>query len=150
MKVAATIQLCTYNRAHLLARVLDACFEQEVPAGYEVVLVDDGSGDATQQVIQAAKERAHVPFTVISQANAGLARARNAGIAASAGERLIFIDDDVLPMPNLVAEHLYAARRNPDLVVRGTVIEVETFDHLPAPFWSPKNYSANWFWTSNV
>jgi glycosyltransferase involved in cell wall biosynthesis len=151
VSLAATIQLCTYNRAHLLARVLDACFEQEVEgASYEVVLVDDGSGDGTQLVIEAAKERARVPFTVISQANGGLARARNAGIAACSGERLIFIDDDVLPMPNLVAEHLHAAHRNPDLVVRGAVIEVETFDHLPAPFWSPKNYSANWFWTSNV
>jgi len=151
VSLAVTIQLCTYNRAHLLARVLDACFEQEIDgAGYEVVLVDDGSSDGTQLVIEAAKERARVPFTVVSQANAGLARARNAGIAASRGERLIFIDDDVLPMPNLVAEHLRAARRNPDLVVRGAVIEVESFAHLPAPFWSPKNYSANWFWTSNV
>ena len=151
MSLAATLQLCTYNRAHLLARVLDACFEQDVASGaYEVVLVDDGSSDGTNLVIEAAKARARVPFTVVSQANAGLARARNAGIAASSGERIILIDDDVLPMPNLVAEHLRAAQRNSDLVVRGAVIEVESFDRLPAPFWSPKNYSANWFWTSNV
>ncbi|MGA3038508.1 MAG: glycosyltransferase [Vulcanimicrobiaceae bacterium] len=151
MSLAATVQLCTYNRAHLLARVLDACFEQDVALGtYEVVLVDDGSSDGTSLVIEAAKTRACVPFTVVSQANAGLARARNAGIAASSGERIILIDDDVLPMPNFVAEHLRAAQRNPDLVVRGAVIEVESFDRLPAPFWSPKNYSANWFWTSNV
>ena len=151
VSVAATIQLCTFNRAYLLARVLDACFEQDVaPDAYEVVLVDDGSSDATPLVIEAAKARARVPFTVVSQANAGLARARNAGIAACVGARIIFIDDDVLPMPNLVAEHLRAASRNSDLVVRGAVIEVESFDWLPAPFWTPKNYSANWFWTSNV
>ena len=63
---------------------------------------------------------------------------------------MIFIDDDVLPMPNFVAEHLRAARGRPDAVVRGAVIEVESFDRLPAPFWSLRNYSANWFWTSNV
>jgi glycosyltransferase involved in cell wall biosynthesis len=149
VSVAATIQLCTFNRAHLLGRVLDACFEQE-DASFEVVLVDDGSSDGTSEVIEAAKARARVPFTVVAQANGGLARARNAGIAVSKGERIIFIDDDILPMPNLVVEHLRAAAGNSDLVVRGGVIEVESFDRLPAPFWSMRNYSANWFWTSNV
>ena len=152
MKPAATIQLCTYNRAHLLARVLDACFEQDLAAfgDYEVVLVNDGSSDETAEVIEAAKRRARIPFTALSQANAGLAAARNAGIAAASGERIIFIDDDVLPMPNFVAEHLRVAKGKCDVVVRGAVIEVESFDRLPAPFWTLRNYSANWFWTSNV
>ena len=151
VSVAATIQLCTYNRAHLLGRVLDACFEQDLPAeGYEVVVVDDGSNDATAEVIEAAKGRARCRFTAIAQANAGLARGRNVGLAASSGERIIFIDDDILPMPNFVAEHLRAARRDRDLVVRGAVIEVESFERLPPPIWSPRNYSGNWFWTSNV
>lgn len=148
---AITIQLCTYNRAQLLPRVLQACFEQNVPVGtYEVVLIDDGSTDETAQVIAGAQAAARVPFIAVSQDNAGLARGRNVGIAASSGERIIFIDDDVLPMPNFVEEHLRAAARNRDLVVRGAVIEVESFDRLPAPFWSVRNYSANWFWTSNV
>lgn len=150
MSIAATIQLCTYNRARLLERVLQACFEQHVPSGtYEVVLVDDGSTDDTARIIAEAQARAPVPFVAITQANAGLARGRNVGIAASHGERIIFIDDDVLPMPNFVEEHLRAAH-NRDVVVRGAVIEVESFERLPAPFWSLRNYSANWFWTSNV
>ena len=49
----ATIQLCTYNRAALLERVLDACFEQTVPEDeYEVVLVNDGSTDGTAAAIE--------------------------------------------------------------------------------------------------
>jgi GT2 family glycosyltransferase len=148
---AATIQLCTYNRGHLLPRVLEACFDQTVARdAYEVVLVDDGSSDETPSVIEEAKRRTRVPFTVISQPNAGLARARNAGIAACRGERIVFIDDDVLPMPDFVEEHLRAAQRGTDPVVRGAVIEVASFDRLPPPFWTLRNYSANWFWTSNV
>ena len=59
----ATIQLCTYNRAALLERVLDACFEQTVPAdSYEVVLVNDGSTDGTPAVIERARNRAHAAF----------------------------------------------------------------------------------------
>ena len=46
--IAATIQLCTYNRAALLERVLEACFDQTIrDDSYEVVLVDDGSSDET-------------------------------------------------------------------------------------------------------
>jgi glycosyltransferase involved in cell wall biosynthesis len=149
--VRATIQLCTYNRAHLLARVLDGCFEQTVPANsYEVVLVNDGSTDATARVIDAARSRATCRFTVIDQANAGLARGRNAGIARAHGERIIFIDDDVLPTPVFVEEHLRAHALHPAAIVRGAVINTESFDRLPAPTWTLANYSGNFFWTSNV
>ena len=149
--VRATIQLCTYNRAHLLERVLDACFEQTVsPDSYEIVLVNDGSSDATPRVIEAAKARATCRFTVIEQANAGLARGRNAGIARACGERIIFIDDDVLPVPVFVEEHLRSHDRHPAAIVRGAVINTESFDRLPTPTWTLANYSGNFFWTSNV
>jgi GT2 family glycosyltransferase len=151
VSVRATIQLCTYNRAHLLERVLDACFEQTVSSGaYEVVLVNDGSSDTTPHVIEAARARATCRFTVIDQANAGLARGRNAGIARAAGERIIFIDDDVLPTPAFVEEHLRSHDSHPGAIVRGAVINTESFERLPTPTWTPANYSGNFFWTSNV
>jgi GT2 family glycosyltransferase len=101
-------------------------------------------------VIVAARARATGRFTVVDQPNAGLARARNAGIARATGERIIFIDDDVLPVPSFVAEHLRSHERHPAAVVRGAVINTESFDRLPTPWWSLANYSGNWFWTSNV
>jgi glycosyltransferase involved in cell wall biosynthesis len=147
----ATIQLCTYNRAHLLGRVLDACFEQTVsPAEYEVVLVNDGSTDDTPAVIAAAQARATCPFTVVSRPNGGLAKARNSGLARSTGERIILIDDDVLPLPNFVQEHLRSHAHRPRAIVRGGAINVENFDDLPLPIWSMRNYSGNYFWTTNV
>lgn len=147
----ATIQLCTYNRATLLERVLDACFEQTpVPGGYEVVLVNDGSTDDTARVIDRAKARATAPFTVIDQPNSGLAKGRNAGIRAARGERIIFIDDDVLPLPDFVAQHLRSHARAPLAIVRGAAINVESFDDLPPPVWTPAHYSGNYFWTTNV
>lgn len=149
--IPATIQLCTYNRAALLERVLDACFEQNCdPESYEVVLVNDGSTDGTEAVIEQAKMRATCAFTVITQANAGLARGRNVGIEAARGERIIFIDDDVLPLPTFVGEHLLSHREHRNNIVRGGAINVESFDDLPPPLWSFKNYSGNYFWTTNV
>ncbi|HEY9085628.1 MAG TPA: glycosyltransferase family A protein [Candidatus Tyrphobacter sp.] len=147
----ATIQLCTYNRAGLLDRVLDACFEQTVDDdAYEVVLVNDGSTDATPAVIERARARATCAFVTIDQRNAGLAAGRNAGIARARGERIIFIDDDVLPLPNFVEAHLASHERHPLAIVRGAAINVESFDDLPPPVWSPVQYSANYFWTTNV
>ncbi len=146
----ATIQLCTYNRAPLLERVLEACFEQTAADAYEVVLVNDGSTDGTAEVIARARERATCRFVAIDQANAGLAKGRNAGIAASSGERIIFIDDDVLPLPNFVEEHLRSHAAHPLAIVRGGAINVENFEDLPPPVWSIKDYSGNYFWTTNV
>jgi glycosyltransferase involved in cell wall biosynthesis len=146
-----TIQLCTYNRARLLERVLEALFDQSVPDdAYEVVLVNDGSPDDTNAVIERVRPLARCAFVVIEQANAGLAKGRNAGIARSSGERIAFIDDDVLPTPVFAAEHLASDDRYGDVIVRGAVINTETFDDLPPPWWSPLNYSGNYFWTSNV
>lgn len=149
--VRATIQLCTYNRAALLERVLDACFEQTVsPDDYEVVLVDDGSSDRTPAAIERARARAGCRFTAVTQENSGLAKGRNAGIARARGERIIFIDDDVLVLPNFVEEHLRSSATHPGAIVRGGAIEVESFDVLPPPVWSIRNYSGNYFWTTNV
>ena len=147
----ATIQLCTYNRAALLERVLDACFEQTAADGsYEVVLVDDGSTDSTPDVIARARERATCRFIAVRQPNGGLAKGRNNGIAHASGERIAFIDDDVLPLPNFVQEHLRSHQAHPHAIVRGAAINVDSFDDLPPPVWSIRNYSGNFFWTTNV
>ncbi|MBV9271612.1 MAG: glycosyltransferase family 2 protein, partial [Candidatus Eremiobacteraeota bacterium] len=145
----ATIQLCTFNRARLLERVLDACFEQTVPAAaYEVVLVNDGSTDETRDVIARAQSRASCRFIVVDQPNCGLAKGRNNGIAHAGGERIIFIDDDVLPLPNFVEQHMRSHDAHPLAVVRGAAINVETFDELPPPVYTLRNYSGNFFWTT--
>jgi glycosyltransferase involved in cell wall biosynthesis len=146
-----TIQLCTYKRAALLERVLEALFDQTVPDdALEVVLVNDGSPDHTNEVIERVRPLARCAFTVIVQANAGLAKGRNAGIARATGERICFIDDDVLPTPVFAAEHLASDAKHGDVIVRGAVINTASFDDLPMPIWTPANYSGNYFWTSNV
>ncbi|MBV9440944.1 MAG: glycosyltransferase family 2 protein, partial [Candidatus Eremiobacteraeota bacterium] len=133
-----TIQLCTYNRAQLLERVLAACFDQMLsPEAYEVVLVNDGSSDNTPAVIERARRIATCRFTVVQQPNGGLAKARNAGLAVATGERIAFIDDDILPTPRFAVEHLSSDERAGDVVVRGAVINTESFDALPTPQWTP-------------
>jgi GT2 family glycosyltransferase len=146
-----TIQFCTYKRPQLLTRVLEACFGQTLPSDqYEVVLVNDGSPDNTQEVIERIRPLARCRFEVIHQPNGGLAKARNAGIARATGERIVFIDDDVLPTPEFAAEHLRSDERSGDVIVRGGVINTASFDALPSAHWTIANYSGNYFWTTNV
>lgn len=114
------------------------------------MLVNDGSTDDTMATIERSRLRARCRFEVADQPNAGLAKARNVGLAKSTGERIIFIDDDVLPLPNFVAEHLRSHAAHPLAIVRGGAINVESFDELPPPIWSIRNYSGNFFWTTNV
>ena len=114
----ASIVIPTYNRRQRLARVLDALDAQTTsPDAFEVVVIDDGSSDDTGSWLE--KQQRRYGLRVIRQANAGPARARNAGVKAATGELLLFLDDDVEPLPALVAEHLLSHEREADVVVMG-------------------------------
>lgn len=87
----------TYNRAHSLRETVDSALGQTYEA-VEVVVVDDGSTDDTSVVL------ADLPsdIVVVRQANGGVSSARNAGIDASSGSILMFLDSDDLWMPHAV------------------------------------------------
>ncbi len=145
-----TVQLCTYNRRALLGRVMQALFAQDLDSSqYEIVLVDDGSTDGTYEDV-IAKLAPTCALTVVRQRNAGLAAGRNAGIARARGELIMFMDDDVLATPGLLAAHVRAHQANSRAIVRGGVINVVSFDELPRAAYSWRNYSGAYFWTTNV
>ncbi len=145
-----TVQLCTYNRRELLGQVLDALFHQDLdPDDYEIVLVDDGSNDGTyENVIQRLSPTCGL--CVVRQHNAGLAHGRNVGIERARGEVILFMDDDVLATPGLLAAHLNHHREFRNEICRGVAINVDSFERLPPPTYSLRNYSGAYFWTTNV
>ncbi|MDQ6767735.1 MAG: glycosyltransferase family 2 protein [Candidatus Eremiobacteraeota bacterium] len=145
-----SVQLCTYNRRALLGRVLDALFHQELePDDYEIVLVDDGSNDGSyEQVLKNLKPTC--ALHIVRQRNAGLAAARNAGIERARGSIILFMDDDVLATPGLLKAHLRFHATHANSICRGVAINVESFDALPPPVYSVRNYSGAYFWTTNV
>lgn len=147
---AISVQLCTYNRRALLGRVLEALFDQNLPPDdYEIVLVDDGSNDGTHEEI-ISRLQPPCALHVVRQANAGLARGRNVGLARARGRIVLFMDDDVLATRGLLAAHLRFHERHPRAICRGAVINVTSFDDLPKPRYSVSNYSGAYFWTTNV
>jgi glycosyltransferase involved in cell wall biosynthesis len=106
-----SVVIPTYRRPDTLFRVLDALGEQKSPPDFEVVVVDDGSGDGTEERLRAY--RAPYPLRGLSQENSGPARARNRGVEESRGEIVLFLGDDTVPEPQLVAVHGRAHAERP-------------------------------------
>lgn len=116
-----SVILCTFNRCEVLRASLAAFCAQSLPRGtFEIVLVDDGSTDGTESAL--AGLQFGLPVTRLRRENGGLAAARNTGIAAARGRLLHFVNDDTLPLPDCLGEHLAAHAAHPgrDIVVLGT------------------------------
>lgn len=105
----------TYRRPELLARCLDALRGQTLDAAsFEVCVVDDASGDDTPRVLETAA-RAMPNLRWASQPeNRGPAAARNRAVSLGTGTLLVFIDDDVIASPTLLADHLALHRAADD------------------------------------
>jgi glycosyltransferase involved in cell wall biosynthesis len=87
MKVTAAIT--TYNRAAFLPGALESVFAQTRPAD-DILVVDDGSTDDTQEVLAGYGGR----IRVVRQENAGRSGARNRAVEEARGELLSFLDSD--------------------------------------------------------
>jgi glycosyltransferase involved in cell wall biosynthesis len=93
-----SVVIPVYNGARFLAQAIDSVLAQTYPA-IEVVVVDDGSTDDSRDLIARYGDR----VVAVSQANGGVARARNAGIRASRGELVAFLDQDDWWRPEKIA-----------------------------------------------
>lgn len=87
-----------YNKAPYVRRTLDSIATQTF-SDYEVIVVDDGSTDNSLAVVKEFVERIDDRkiddrWTIITQTNAGVAAARNIGVAKSHGEYVCFLDAD--------------------------------------------------------
>ena len=112
-----SIVIPTRDRSALLRACLMGLAGQTVDrAAFEVIVVDDGSLDATPHVLREMS----TPYRLrtIRTAGLGAGAARNRGAAMSAARLLLFVDDDVEPAAELVAEHL-AAHSTPSVVAIG-------------------------------
>jgi len=84
----------------------------------QVVVVDDGSVDHTQEVIAEAAAELEL-ISVRNGSPAGRSAASNAGAARATGDIVIFLDGDTLAAPGMVAQHVTSHRAAPRLIVRG-------------------------------
>jgi glycosyltransferase involved in cell wall biosynthesis len=95
MDPSVCIVIPTYNRANLVSRAIQSALVECMP-GDEVVVVDDGSTDKTEEALRGFGTQ----IRVLRLPNGGAGKARNAGIAAATKELVAFLDSDDEWRPN--------------------------------------------------
>lgn len=127
-----SVVIPTRNRASHLSRPLQALACQSFPRErFEVLVVDNASTDNTRDVASEF-ERTFPHFKLLSETQAGAARARNCGVRQGVGEIVLFMDDDVIPAPRMLEEHWLAHERHPESAILGRV--TFPWDGTESPF----------------
>ncbi|MEM3697184.1 MAG: glycosyltransferase family 2 protein [Candidatus Bathyarchaeia archaeon] len=118
-KIHVSIIIPTYKRAHLLKYVLDGLLNQNY-RDFEVLTVIKPSGDNSEGVVKKYKKCLNLKLII--QEKGYFTDALNLGLKHARGDVIAFLDDDAIPLPNWLTEHikLYA---NPNIGgVAGNVI----------------------------
>jgi glycosyltransferase involved in cell wall biosynthesis len=89
-----SVVICAYNAERTIRQCLQSLRQLDYP-NFEVIVVDDGSRDATSQIAAEFSE-----FRLIRQPNKGLSTARNAGSHAALGELIAYTDSDCVVDPH--------------------------------------------------
>jgi glycosyltransferase involved in cell wall biosynthesis len=114
IKKMISIIIPTRNKASRLRLTLAGLASQKDESDKEIIVINDGSDDDTLEVIQKASE--FMPLRMVSGVKRGRAASRNHGAALAEGDLLIFIDDDILTIPEFISEHKKIQAERPGLV----------------------------------
>lgn len=130
-----SIIICTCNRAEYLRETLESLRGLEIPAGItpELIVVDNASTDATSAMASSFPLE-NMPLHVIQEPRPGQCHARNTGLAAAAGEILLFTDDDLRLPANWLAGMCEPIRTGQADAVAGGV---SLAPHLLKPWMEP-------------
>src|SRR6266545_3828623 len=125
----------TYNRAALLERALESAVNLDYPpTRYEIVIVDNGSTDATPAVVQNVRDNsAEHNVGYVREERLGLHNARHAGVWAAKGDILIFTDDDATFAPGWLRAYAAAFDTHPEMVAAGGPVRASW--EAPPPKW---------------
>ncbi len=110
-----SLVIATHNRKAILQKAIEAYGRQTARQEIlDVLVVDDGSTDGTAELVSECAPASPIPLRCLCQENKGAAAARNLGIREARGEIVLFADDDVVPAPDMVEEHLAWHKKHPD------------------------------------
>ena len=132
--VSITIFTPTYNRAHLLPRLYESLMRL-TNGDFEWIIVDDGSLDDTQNIVQGFMENTSFPIFYFKKENAGKHTAINEGVMKANGELFFIVDsDDFIPSDSLdKIIHYYKKIKGIDevsgVVGRKKVLNVDAFNY---------------------
>ncbi len=105
-----------FNAENFLERAVHSVFGQTLES-WELIIIDDGSTDATLQIAQRLMDEKATQVRVFSQDNGGSAAARNVGIDHAHGEYLCFLDADDQLFPDYLERQAAFIRENPGYAI---------------------------------
>ncbi|MDQ6930357.1 MAG: glycosyltransferase [Candidatus Eremiobacteraeota bacterium] len=147
-EIQMSIVIATKDRADYLEAALRSLSEQSGAPTFEAIVVDNGSTDGTPQVVERARAARAYEVVYIYEAAPNRGAARNRGIAAAAGDVIVFVDDDVWIPPGFLAAHWAAHAGHGTYAVSGPIVNVPSYGERPKP--GIKNYSRAFLCTCNV
>ena len=109
--MTVSVVIPAYNAQDHIARAIDSVLAQTL-LPEQIIVVDDGSGDNTSEVVKAYGEK----VTYIHQENSGAGATRNTGIEAASSEWIAFLDSDDQWLPDKLRLQTDLLGGNPDLV----------------------------------
>jgi glycosyltransferase involved in cell wall biosynthesis len=138
MNPRASFVIPAFNAQAWIAETIASCADQSIKQ-IEIVVVNDGSTDHTQEIVEAyAKREPRLVFIDLKE-NVGRSEARNVGNARASGDIICVLDSDDKATRNRIKDTLACfSLKNPDLVYGGFVT-MDTFGNLdkryiPEPF----------------
>ncbi len=131
--------IASHNRSGLLHRCLDSlCAQDADPASFEVIVADDGSPDGTAAMVEGFAAPFRLRLLRLDQG--GKSAALNAAVEAADGAVCLFLDDDLIASPGLVAGHIEAQRRDPKTLGIGAI----TQQPIDAEDWYARAFARGW------
>jgi len=145
MPQQVTVLIPSAGRAHLIEHALDGLRAQNF-TDFEVLLVLRSNDVETVEV--AERFNKHLDIRILFQKSPGFMDAYNEGMCASNGEVIIFLDDDAVPEPNCIKEHLLTYERSnvsgvsgdviPAYLVNGVLKPIDTSSDVVSFYQEPK------------
>lgn len=112
-----SVILPTHNRSRLLRRAVESVVAQRY-SNWELVVIDDGSGDDTPAVVDRLREKlGEQKLRAIRISSGGVCAARNHGLRAAKGEYIAYLDDDNMMAPLWLKAVVWAFSQRPDMDV---------------------------------
>ncbi|MEX0929737.1 MAG: glycosyltransferase family A protein [Balneolales bacterium] len=123
--MTVSVVIPCYNAASYIEACLDSIVGQTY-ADTEIICVNDGSGDNTEQAIQDYQLKSSCNLRLVNQANGGGGSARNSGFRQAKGEYIQFLDADDQLFPDKLRHQtdlIKAAGKKPDFIAADFILE---------------------------
>lgn len=124
MKPLVSVIVPLYNMESFIEETLQS-ISASTYSNYEIVVMDDGSTDASFSIAQHfAEANPHVPIQVLTQPNQGASEARNNAIRQAKGMYILPIDADDLVSPDYISQAVEVLEQRADVLVVGCEVEM--------------------------